>query len=61
MEKVFIHGKMEGNMKVNINMIKSMDMEFMHGQMVENMMDNGLMESIFFYDYFRYIFYLKFR
>jgi len=41
MEKEFTLGKTEEDMKENIYMIKSMDTEFIHGLMAENMMDNG--------------------
>lgn len=34
MEKVNIHGKMEDDMKVNIDMIKNKDLEFIDGLMV---------------------------
>lgn len=35
MEKVFILGKMEEGMMVNISLIKNMDMEFINGRMAE--------------------------
>ena len=37
MVEVFILGEMVGNMMVNINMIKNMDLEFIIGLMEENM------------------------
>ena len=41
MAMVNINGKMEENIKVNINMIKNMDQVNIHGQMVGDIMDNG--------------------
>ena len=40
---VNIHGITEENMKVFMKMIKNSVMEYIHGQMVVFMMDNGLM------------------
>ncbi len=44
-EKVPIFGKMEENMKENINMIKNMGMVFIYGLMEECIKVNGHMES----------------
>ncbi len=41
MEKVFTNGRMGENMKVNIKMIKSMDLVAINGQMEENILENG--------------------
>ena len=41
MEKDNILGKMEEDIKDNINLIKNMDLEHIHGKMVENILDNG--------------------
>jgi len=41
MEKVYISGKMEENIKDNIAMIKNMVLGHILGQMVENIVDNG--------------------
>ena len=43
MEKEFILGKMEENMKVNIIWIKSMDLEFINGLMAEFIKEIGKM------------------
>ena len=43
MGKVFISGKMEGNMQEGIRTIKKMDMEDIIGMMVEYSKDNGQM------------------
>jgi len=45
MVQVHIHGKMEEGMKDNINLLRSMGMEFIHGQMGEDMKENGHMEN----------------
>jgi len=45
MEKVYIPGKMEGNMKVCIYLIRKVAMEFINGLMEENMKDNGIKEN----------------
>lgn len=54
MEKEFIHGVMEENMKENIFLIKSRfnniklifrDSEYLFGQMGGDMKDNGMMEN----------------
>jgi hypothetical protein len=45
MERVFIPGKMVGNMKVTILMIENMATEYIHGRMADNTLDNGRMES----------------
>ena len=42
MDTVTIDGKMGENMKVCIKKIKKTVMDVIHGQMKENMMDNGL-------------------
>ena len=47
MEMEFIHGKMDGNMKDNISMIKNMVLEVMYGQMEGIILGIGHMESIF--------------
>lgn len=36
---------MEEVMKVNMNMIKSMGLEYIYGQMEDSMKENGLMEN----------------
>ena len=36
-----MNGGMEGCMKVNINLIKNMDMAVINGQMEEDTLDNG--------------------
>lgn len=36
MAEGYIHGRMVGNMKENINMIKNMDMEYIPGLMEES-------------------------
>ena len=41
MEKVYMNGKMEEDMKDNINMIKNMDLVVINGQMVENILVIG--------------------
>ena len=41
MEKVYMNGKMEEDMKDNINTIKNMDLVVINGQMVENILVNG--------------------
>jgi hypothetical protein len=41
MEEECMCGKMEGNMKVTISMIRSMDMAFTHGQMDANTLETG--------------------
>ena len=43
-----IHGKMEENMKANINMIKNTVMAFILGQMAGDMKVIGHMESKFY-------------
>jgi len=45
MEKEYIYGKMGVNIKGNILMIKSKDMENIHGQMVKFIKDNGCKEN----------------
>ena len=45
MVKERLHGLMEDAIKVNINTIKNMDSEHSSGQMEENMLDIGRMES----------------
>lgn len=45
MEKVYLNGRMEENMKVNICMIKGMDLEFIFGAIIEDMKANGNMEN----------------
>lgn len=45
MVRVSLHGQMVKSMKVNILVIRNMDMVFIFGQMEENMRVNGLMES----------------
>ncbi|EGR31532.1 hypothetical protein IMG5_107520 [Ichthyophthirius multifiliis] len=59
MEKVYILGKMEENMKENIYMIKRMAMEFILGLMEEDMREIGRMESNYiFYKQYLFIFFL---
>lgn len=41
MEKVYINGKMEEDMKDNTNMIKNMDLVVINGRMVENILVIG--------------------
>ena len=41
MVKELISGKMGGNIKDNIDMIKNMDMVFIHGQMEGNIVESG--------------------
>ena len=41
MEKVYMNGKMEEDMKDNINMIKNMDLVVINGRMVENILVIG--------------------
>ena len=43
MEKVYLFGLMEENMKENINKIKKKDLVYSNGQMVESLEDNGKM------------------
>lgn len=43
MVEVYIHGKMAENMMVNINMIKNMDLVYIHGLIVDVTKDNGLL------------------
>lgn len=43
MEKSF--GSMEDHIKVNINMIKNMDLALFNGRMAENMLEIGRMEN----------------
>ena len=43
MEKVYLFGLMEENMKENIKMIKKKDLEYLNGQMVESLEDYGKM------------------
>lgn len=45
MDKVFIHGVMEGGMMESTIWIKSMAMEFTTGQMEGDMKDFGQMEN----------------
>ena len=45
MAKVFSHGPTEENTKETITMTRSKDMVYLHGQIKEDMMDNGLTES----------------
>ena len=45
MEKAFIVGKMEGNMKENINMIKNMGSVFIFGLIKEGMKGSGNMAN----------------
>ncbi len=45
MEKVYLAGQMEGNITVNIKMIKKKDMAPLNGLMVKYIKDNGKMES----------------
>ena len=42
MEEVNMNGEMEECMKVNINLIKNMDMAVINGKMGEDILDNGL-------------------
>jgi hypothetical protein len=44
-ELVFIHGRMEGAMKVNIAKIRGTDMEYTYGQMEEFIKVCGSMEN----------------
>ena len=41
MEKEYMNGKMEEDMKDNINMIKNMDLVVINGRMVENILVIG--------------------
>ena len=41
----FIHGKMAGDTRVNIKMIKSMGMDSIHGLTLDNIKECGLEES----------------
>ena len=41
MESGLINGLIEECLQENMTMIKSMDLEFMHGQMIENTKDGG--------------------
>ena len=45
MDKVFIFGLMEGDMKAHMKMIRNMDLVYILGQMEENMKAIGQMES----------------
>ena len=45
MGKVFSHGQMVAVTKVNITRIKSMDLVYIHGQMVDSTLANGKMGS----------------
>ncbi len=45
MEKEKLHGLMEGVIKDNINMIKSMVLVHFSGRMAENILDIGKMEN----------------
>jgi hypothetical protein len=45
MEKEYIHGRMEGSMKVNISMIKNMGLEFILGLIRDAMKGFGNMEN----------------
>jgi hypothetical protein len=45
MNLVFTHGKMEECMKVFIKKIKSMGLAYIHGQIVKDIQDGGIVEN----------------
>ena len=49
MGRAFLVGWMEGDMKVNMKMIKNMVRESLSGQMGVNMMDSGKLSIIYYH------------